>query len=140
MKALFQGGFGPLLGLGLLTLSAGLVCGVVAWLVVGVQGVLAALAATGVSLPVAVAVAAYFRRRGLTVEAIIGGTLMRMALTGLLAGLVMLAFATMRGPVFLLAVGVIYLANLSGETWFVYQQHQRAEAERSGSGSPAGGS
>jgi len=100
------------------TALTGLLCGLVAVALVGVQGMWLSLAAALVSLPVGVLVILHFHRNGVGAESIVAGTIIRMMLTALLAGLAVVLFAKLRVPTFFLALGMVYLANLAVETWF----------------------
>lgn len=109
---------GQLAGMVSATLVAAFFCSLVALALVGKSGVWLSLAAAAVSLPVGVSVVVYFFRSGVSAESIVAGTLIRMLLTTVLAGLGTLLFEELRVPVFFLALGIIYLANLGVETWF----------------------
>jgi len=102
----------------LVTALSSLLCGLVAVPLVGREGVWSSIAAAMVSVPVGVLVIFYFYRYGLSAESIVAGTMIRMFVTTLLAGLVATVFAALRVPAFFLALGVVYLVNLAVETWF----------------------
>jgi len=107
-----------LAGMVLATALAVLLCSLVAMTIVGVSGVWLSLAAAAVSLPVGVIIVLYFFRFGVSAESIVAATMMRVFLTAALEGSAALLFTELRVPTFFLVLGVIYLANLSVETWF----------------------
>jgi hypothetical protein len=110
----------------LATGGSSLCCALAASLLVGAGGGQAALAAGAISFPVALAVLVFFFRRGVTPESVVVGTLLRMALTVAVAGALVLVCASLRTPAFFLSLGMVYLANLSVETWFAFERAQRA--------------
>jgi hypothetical protein len=87
----------------------------------GLQGVWASLIAGAISLPVGALVIWYLRRQGVSAESIVVGMLIRVLTTVLLAGAGVAVFTELRVPVFFLALGAIYLANLGVETWFALE-------------------
>ena len=107
-----------LAGMVLATVLAALFSSLGAMMMIGISGVWLSLAAATVSLPVGVVIVLYFFRFGLSPESIVVATMMRVFLTAVLAGFAVLLFTELRVSTFFLALGVIYLANLSVETWF----------------------
>lgn len=112
------------------TALTSLLCGLVATAVIGVDGVWGALAAALVSLPVGILVVLHFYFNGVSAESIVAGTLIRMFLTVLLAGVAVLSLANLREPAFFLTLGIVYLANLGVETWFAFRS--KSLSRRSG--------
>lgn len=108
----------------LVTLVAGLLCAAVVALVAGTGGLPAVVVATLLSLPVGVVVLLVFSRLGVSAEAIVVGSVLRVGLTLGAAGAVAGLFGDFRSPVFFLSVAVVYLANLAAETWLVYREDQ----------------
>jgi hypothetical protein len=110
----------------LATVVSSLCSAMVASLLVGAGEVGAALAAGAISFPVAIAVLVYFLRRGVTPESVVIGTLLRMVLTVAVAGFLVLVSPSLRTPAFFLSLGVVYVANLSVETWFAFERTRSA--------------
>lgn len=105
----------------LVTLVTASLFGLAAMKFLGPQGLWLSLIAGAISLPVGALVVWYLRRSGVSAESIVAGTLIRVFVTALLAGAGVALFAELRVPVFFLALGVVYLANLGLETWFALE-------------------
>lgn len=117
----------------LVTLVTASLFGLAATKFLGPQGLWLSLIAGAISLPVGAVVVWYLRRSGVSAESIVAGTLIRVFVTTLLAGVGVAIFAELRVPVFFLALGVVYLANLGLETWFALEMSSgsRGKPQRS---------
>ena len=108
------------------TAVSGLLCAAVALGCVGQAGISMAGAAALISVPTGLAVLLVFRRWGAAPEAILLGTFLRLGLTLATGAMMATAVPVLWGRPFFLSLAAIYLANLSLETWFVYEQNRRS--------------
>ena len=118
---------------GLTALSSvltGLLCGLVAVPWLGSSAVGTAMWAVLAALPAGTVVVCYFHFCGVSLQSIVAGTMIRAVLTLLVAGLMLGIFPGFRQPVFILTVGVVYLVNLTVETWFVYEKLRKSGPSR----------